>query len=416
MADSSHSLSRLWLRQRRNDGVAHITYGCRHSWSNSLCGLSSQYLHSDEGVSSVCSVCSAAWQAADVRVMLPRGDVFVLDGRSGSLQRGPFFGGTERRAHAITRDLHPLSPESLGSLGVMEVSRGADGVLHGDRWCAGYVESAVESVPVSMGEDSVSPHCDGVALHCQRWLPQSVEDGFFAALAVCRARNGVLSVMEHSGWGLYEAVRHEQGMHGASAEVVCDDGKYEVRASLSSSAEALAHSPIASVALRAEHERTSEVWDAVKQVMSGWGSSEEARAELGRVTLLLAFASGGSSLPDESSAAQPLVQYGIQNGGKKTIINVCQARFMLGQREWISPLPANTALVVEEVLPRIEEAIPEGETDRVAEDLADFMRSSSWQNSICTTSRWGFSWRQTPRSSRRIGATGLRGWMIAVVL
>ena len=92
MADSSHSLSRLWLRQRRNDGVAHITYGCRHSWSNSLCGLSSQYLHSDEGVSSVCSVCSAAWQAADVRVMLPRGDVFVLDGRSGSLQRGPFFG------------------------------------------------------------------------------------------------------------------------------------------------------------------------------------------------------------------------------------------------------------------------------------------------------------------------------------
>lgn len=375
MAEPTHSLSRLWLRQRRRDGSAHIAPGCRHSWGESLCGTPSSALHSEEGTSSVCPICLDAWRQDSAfpgsSQMLPRGDVFVLKDASGALHRGPLFGGTERRAQAITRGLHSLSPDSLGPLGVMDVSRGSDGLLHGDRWCVGYEESTVESLPVSMSGDSVAPHCEGASLHCQRGLPQDVEDGFFAALAVCRARNGVLSVMEHSGWGLYEAVRHEQGMHGSSDEVVCDDGAYEVRSSLSSSAEALSGIAGASIALSREHERTCEVWSAVKRVMSGWDSSEEARAELGRVTILLALAS-----PEGGDPVSPsLIQYAIANRQTLTVINVCQMRVALGQGEWISPLPASKGLVLDEVLPRLEGVVPPGREEEVAEDLADFMVS-----------------------------------------
>lgn len=391
MADPTHSLSRLWLRQRREDGVAHISPGCKHSWGKSLCGVPAEVLNSDEGVSSLCPTCLQAWRDdtgdsgfPGTSVMLPRGDVFVLKGASGDLHRGPLFGSIERRAQAITQGLRPLSPESLGHLGVMDASRGPDGLLHGDRWCVEYDESNVEAVPVSMRDDSVAPHCEGSPLHCQRSLPQNVEDGFFAALAVCRARNGVLAVMEHSGWGLHEAVRHERGMHGASDQFVCENGAYEVRSSLSSSAETLSDIQGAPSALAREHERTSEVWNAVKRVMDNWGSSAEARAELGRVTILLALAAGDTPPSADASNFQALVQYGITDGARLAIINVCQARIALGNGEWISPLPANKTLVLDEVLPRLEGVIPPGREDEVAEDLADFMVSQD--HAFCAVS------------------------------
>lgn len=380
MADPVHSLTRFWLRQKRQDGLAHISPGCKHSWGESLCGIPEGALQSEEGVTAVCRTCLLAWKTdalfEGASRMLPRGDTFMLRGSSGALHRGPWFGTTERRAQAITKGLRPLSPESLGPLGIMNISRSTDGRLHGDRWCAEYDEHAVEARPVSMSGNSVTPHCEGSPLHCQRNLPRQVEDGFFAALTVCRARNGVLSVMRHSGWGLHEAVRHERGMHGASDAVVCESGDYEVRSALASSAEALFGEWDAPAPLVQEHERTSEVWGAVKWVMDGWGSSAEARAELGRVTLLLALATEKPPLPTAKRLSlQSLTQYGIKSASQVSIINVSQVRVALGQGEWTSPLPANKTMVLDEVLPRLEGVVPSGQEEVVAEDLTDFMVS-----------------------------------------
>lgn len=378
MTGENHSLSRLWLRQRQSGGTAHISLGCTHTWGDSLCGTPTWALRSDEGVSSLCRKCRDAWQAdaafPGMSQMLPRGDVFMLSGPSGSLHRGPLFGGTERRAKAITRGLSPLSSQAFGPLGVMDASRGLDGLLHGDQWCADYDEGTVGRVPVAMGDDSVAPHHEGAPLHCHRRLSQDVEDGFFAALSVSRARNGLLSAMEHSGWGLYEAVRHEQGMHGTSDEEVCESGVYEVRSSLASSADALSRPSEMRKSLEREHGRTSEVWEAVKRVMDGWDASEEARAELGRVTLILALASGDPA-PRAGGAVFPsLVHYGIPSGSRLMILNVCQARVTLGPGGWLSPLAANKSLVLDEVLPLLEE-VPDEAREETAEDLADFMVS-----------------------------------------
>lgn len=383
MADSTHTLSRLWLRQRRADGVGHISPGCSHHWGDSLCGVDDGDLSSERGITSVCEACRTDWKRHTTlgshSLMLPRGDqVLLLD--SGALLKSHRFNDIGRRAQSITRDLHPLSPEALGPLGVMDLSRGGDGLLHGDVWCAEYADSAVESLPVGMVDGSASPHHEGVPLHCWRGLPQRVEDAFFTALSVCRARNGVLGVMEFSGWGLHEAIRHENGMHGADDEVVCESGAFEVVSSLSASGRALEGTWGPPVALLREHERSREVWGAIERVMSGWESTREACSELGRVSLMLALSAGGATpLKEDTDASEfllairSLTQFGIQNDGVFTVLNVCQVRMSLGAGGWTSPLSANRRLVEDEVVPRLNGGVPAGRESEVAADLTDFM-------------------------------------------
>lgn len=382
MADPTHTLSRLWLRQRHQDQRGHIVPGCSHDWGDSLCGLPSDELSSETGVTSACPECLQAWKSdaslGMAVLMLPRGDHMLLL-ESGSLQDGPSFNDVERRAQAITQGLRPLSPETFGPLGTMTLSRDEAGLVHGDAWCAEYDASVARPLPVGMIDGSAAPHHEGAPLHCWRHLPQHIEDAFFVALSVCRARNGVLSVVQFSGWGLHEAIRHEQGLHGAGDDVACESGGFEVASSLDVSSEALPELKGALATLVREHERTREVWEAVERVMSRWESSQEARAELGRVTLMLSLATENPSLtegPDSQSLpVQSVAQYGIRNGPFLNLVNVCQVRVMVGAGKWISPLPADKRLVEDEVVPRLKEAIPRGREDEFVEDLTDFMVS-----------------------------------------
>lgn len=362
--------------------MGHISPGCSHDWGDSLCGVPAGELSSERGLSSVCEDCRTARKDRSAlggySLMLPRGDQMLLL-ESGALLDSHRFNGVGRRAQSITHDLRPLSPEALGPLGVMDLSHGSDGLLHGDAWCAEYVDAAVQPLPVGMVDGSASPHHEGTALHCWRGLPQHVEDAFFAALAVCRTRNGILSVMQFSGWGLHEAIRHENGMHSADDEVVCESGAYEVVSSLSSSERALRGTSGPPVALLREHERSREVWKAVERVMSGWESTPEARSELGRVSLMLALSAEpepsttGDGPSDFLSAIKSLVRYGIRDGRFLNVINVCQVRMALGTGGWTSPLPASRRVIEEEVFPRLKGGIPSGAEAEVAADLADFM-------------------------------------------
>lgn len=237
-----------------------------------------------------------------------------------------------------------------------------------------------------MTDGSVKPHFEGSPLHCQRRLPEHVENAFFAAISVCRARNGVLSVMGYPGWGLCEAIRHERGMHGMSETVVCDSGAFEVENSLTASRDGLSGNWGAPAPLLRESERTREVWGAVKRVMQGWETSQEAVVELGRATLMLSLASGEHSSPDDvrssgvrrafsTPAIQALTQYGISAGHQVSVINVCRVRVALGRNDWISPMPANRAVVRDEIISQLSEIIPSDREAEVGEDLADFMMS-----------------------------------------
>lgn len=390
MTDPNHSMTRLWIRQGRQAAHGHITPGCSHDWGSSLCGIPSADLGRDDEVESVCPECLVAWRGGDSilqqsSIMLPRGEALLLR-RSGALQRGPHGGRVERRAHAITRDLNALSPESLGTLGQMVLSIDHGGVPHGDRWCADYDGATATYRPVSIGDESVVPHHSGVALHCHRGLPRDIEDAFLAALAVCRARNGLLAVMGASGWGLYEAVRHEHGMHGLSDDRVCEVGGHEVESSLATVTNLLADGSVPKVLVR-EAARTREVWDVVSRLLTDWAFTEEARVELGRETLILALASGtfpaeaadrGESPVEEhslSSAIQAVVQYGIVSGPYLSVLNVAQMRVALSEVGWTSPVPANKRVIEEEVLPRLGNLVSPDRAREVAEDLADFMVS-----------------------------------------
>lgn len=388
MADPTHSQTRLWLRQGLNDGHGHIAPGCSHDWGSSLCGLTSSDLGTDEVATVPCEACFTAWRdgvsLGNSAIMLPRGSTFLML-PSGTLQRGARGNLIERRAQAITRDLRPLSPDAFGVLGTMLLSVEEDGTVHGDRWCSEYNENAARNLPVSMSAEDVTPHHDGQALHCHRSLPAPVEDAFFAALATCRARNGVLAVMDSSGWGLYENIRHEHGFHGTSDDHVCETGEFEVESSLDTAKRALDEMPNVLGTLVQENSRTEEVWRAVRRVMADWAGSQEALVELGREVLMLALATEESPASQPvrddsddpgrmfSSSIQAVVNYGISNGPFLGIINVTQARISLSDHGWTSPLRANRQVVEEDVIPRLSDAVPQGRENEVAADLADFM-------------------------------------------
>lgn len=385
MSDQTHTMTRLWLRGRVGDDAGHIAPGCSHSWGDSLCGLDMGDLASDAGAFRVCPACHEVWDGGEVlgasSVMFPRGEVFFL-AESGALRRGSHQDPMQQRARTITRDLRALSPAALGALGTMRLSVDEGGTAHGDPWCADFDQEAAEEAPVSMGDEGVAPRHAGADLHCVRGLPGDVEDAFFAALSICRARNGVLSTMEASGWGLHEAIRHERGFHGAGDEFVCEVGVHEVESSLEASRGALSAMSVPLPSLAHEAARTDEVWEAVKQVMEGWGERPEARRELGRQVLLLSLASGSFTPPDGLSASEvrrglsgdlnAVGRYSILEEGRVILFDASQARIVLSEQGWISPLPADKG-VVAEALARLSGLVPEGREQEVAEDLTDFI-------------------------------------------
>ena len=389
MADPTHPQTRLWLRQTPHNTHGHIAPGCSHDWGDTLCGLPAITLGTDATIDTICPDCLHAWRTGTslggTNIMLPRGRTHLLR-RDGTLQYGSNRNHADKRAHAITHNLNPLSPEDFGTLGHMPLSLTPDGDLHGDTWCSHYNADNTHIFPVSMGKDSVVPHHAGTPLHCHRGLPHDVEDAFVATLATCRARNGLLATMQNSGWSLYEAIRHEKGMHGINDDHVCESGAYEVEPSLTTAKNALPSGNVPPTVVE-ENSRTAEVWEAISHIFTGWGDTEEARVELGRTSLLLTLATHDSPNWDDtpgerlveshplSSAISSVVLYGITDAPYLRIFNVASLRIGLSQGGWLSPLKASSRVIEEAVLPHLGDLVPSGSEAVVAEDLADFMMS-----------------------------------------